>query len=294
MAEEKKEVNEQVETSSTDETQEVVTESADTTQQESTEATGTQDTQTQTETGESQVEALDDKGVPWKNRAYEWQRKSEDLADKLPSMIQDAVTQSMGRHQPQQYSVEQLEAFALQTDNPVHQQWARSEIRKLERDEQAKVIRREMQKWRTTQEADIRKRDALNYVTQNYPEAFAKDAQGNNLGWNNNHPLTKMIGRLMQDPRLKNNPDGLAIASDIAYGRYARSQSPKSQKENKSLKREVKNLQKRTLVEGGGKDNVQSVPAHRAAIDKLKQTGSIRDAQAAIAAIAKARMESEE
>ena len=256
-------------TEQTEQEQKVVTDPA-IDQQETAEATETttETPITQTETGEPQV---DENGVPWKNRAYEWKRKSEDLAEKLPTLIQDAVSKSIGQQQPQQqYSVEQLEAFAEQTENPAYKQWAKSELRKLDEEKTAKLIRGEFEKIQKTQQAENTKRQSYQYVAQNYPEAFLKDTQGN-LNWNPQHPLTRMIGQLMENPDLKGRPDALAIASDIAYGRYARMQGSANQQKNQQLKREVKTLQKRTLVEGGGRDTT-SIPAHRVAIDRLKQT----------------------
>lgn len=286
MPEPEQEVKQPVDPSTTEPT---VTESAETVPQESAEVaeptTETQDPQTVVSS--PQAEATDEFGVPWKNRAYEHKRKQEELAERLPTLIKDAVSQSIGQHQTQQYSIEQLEAFATQTENPAYQTWAKGEIRKLEKDEQAKVVRGELQKWTSQRQAEDVARQSYDYVKKTYPEAFQRDAQGNVLRWNNNHPLTNMIGELMRNPDLKNRPDALVIASDIAYGRYARIHGATSQQKTQALKREVKNLQKGTLVEGGGRDTTPSVPAHRAAIDRLKQTGSIKDAQAAIAAVMK-------
>jgi len=287
MPEPEQEVKQPVEASTTEQ---VVTETPETTQEESAEvAETTSETQdTQTETGQTQAEAVDEFGVPWKNRAYEHKRKQEELAERLPTLIKEAVSQSIGQHQTQQYSIEQLEAFATQTENPAYQQWAKGEIRKLEKEEQAKVVRGELQKWTSQRQAEDVAKQSYDYVKKNYSDAFFKDVNGNVTDkWNNSHPLTQMIGQLMNNPDLKNRPDALMIASDIAYGRYARIHGATSQQKNQQLKREVKNLQKKTLVEGGGRDNASAVPAHRAAIDRLKQTGSIKDAQAAIAAVMK-------
>ena len=286
MPEETQEVKQPVDPSTTE--QEVVTPPEDTTpQEETTEATETTETQAQPEMGQPQAEPVDEFGVPWKNRAYEWKRKQEDLAERLPTLIQDAVSQSMGQQQTQQYSIEQLEAFATQTENPAYQQWAKGEIRKLEKEEQAKVVRGELQKWQTQRQAEDTAKQSYDYVKKTYSDAFLKDVNGNVTDrWNNSHPLTQMIGQLMNNPDLKGRPDALMIASDIAYGRYARIHGATSQQKNQQLKREVKNLQKRTLVEGGSRETT-SVPAHRAAIDRLKQTGSMRDAQAAIDAVMK-------
>ena len=60
------------------------------------------------------------------------------------------------------------------------------------------------------------------------------------------------------------------------------------------LKAEVKHLQKQTLVESGARQSVQAVPEYRKAIEKAKQSGSIKDVQAALAAMAKAKRDAME
>jgi len=120
-----------------------------------------------------------------------------------------------------------------------------------------------------------------------YPEAFSKTPQGQILGWSNEHPLTQQIANIMRDPRFANDPDGLMAASDIAYARFIRSQQPNIQKQQQQLKQEVKSLQKQTLVEGGGKSSQVVTDPVRVALDKVKKTGSMRDAEVAIGEIFK-------
>jgi hypothetical protein len=126
-----------------------------------------------------------------------------------------------------------------------------------------------------------------------YPDAFVKNQSGQIIGWNNNHPLTQGIGQLMQDKRFSDDPQGLVAASDIVYARYIRQQQPINQQKEAQLKAEVGNLQKRTMVEGSGKSSPQVTPAHRVAIDKLKQTGRVDDAKLALDAIIKHYKEEE-
>ena len=76
-------------------------------------------------------------------------------------------------------------------------------------------------------------------------------------------------------------------AADIAFARVSRSKMGATQLNEQKLKAEVKHLQKQTLVESGARQNVQAVPEYRKAIDKAKQTGSIKDVSAALAAMAK-------
>lgn len=239
------------------------------------------------------VSDVDEFGVPWKNRAAEWRRKTEELTEKLPQMIDEKLS-NFSQTGQRKYTVDELEAFATQTDNPTYAQWARSEIRKLDHEEGAKVVREELGKWRKEQEDGIKRQQAYNYVVQNYPDVFVKSPTGQILGFNNQNPLMQQIDVIMRDPRFANDPEGLIAAADIGWARLQRSQQPIMQQEQQKLKEEVRDLQKKTLVEGGGKTATPAIPAHRAALEKLKQTGSMKDAQRALESILAAKRQSEE
>jgi hypothetical protein len=88
---------------------------------------------------------------------------------------------------------------------------------------------------------------------------------------------------------LVNHPRGLLAAAKMAYADTIMGQQMKTQVQTQQLKAEVKDLQKKTLIEGGSKQNIQPVPAHRQAIEKLRQTGSMKDAQAAVRELLRAR-----
>lgn len=235
----------------------------------------------------------DENGVPWRNRAAEWKRKVGDVAESLPDLINNAVQTSMQKQDKLQYSIEQLEQFAAETDQPGNAAWARGEIRRMEKEGQAEVVKREINSWKQEQSDRETVRNSFNYAVAQYPECFVRDKSGRITGqWNNNHPLTQGIAIIMQDPRLKGNPDALAIASDIAYGRFIKSKAGQSAAANSTLKNEVKSLQRKTLVEPGTKTVTRIATPHRKAIDKFKQSGSLKDATEAMKAIYKAREES--
>lgn len=245
--------------------------------------------------GQPQVD-LDEQGVPYKNRAFEWRRKFEDLSEKLPTLLEETIKKNLP--QQQQYSEEQLEAFLSDTSSAYHTPqalaWAKGELKKLQEERFSGTIRKELGKWRDEQEGQVKKQQAYNYVASNYPDMFIKDNNGNIINWNNNHPLTQQLNMIMQNPKIANDPEGLIAAADMAYARYIRNQQPMNRQKEQQLKEEVKHLQKQTLVEGSGKGQVQSIPAHRTALDKLKKTGSLLDAKEALAAMYKARKASEE
>jgi hypothetical protein len=260
--------------------------------------TPAQTEQVQTPAPGYQGEPVDEYGVPWKNRAAEWKRKTEELAEALPNLVQDAVKsgfQQYGTPAKQEYTVEQLELYKLQnSDNPQILAWAEAEKSKLNRREIVREVEEKIQGQQRITQAEQTRQQSLNYVMQTYPDAFTKNAQGQIVSWNQNHPITGYIGRYMQEPELANNPRGLIAAAKMAYADYAMSQQSGNNLKQQQLKAEVKHLQKQTLVEGGGKQNIQVVPEHRVAIDKLKQSGSLKDAVAALSAINKAKRASQE
>jgi len=255
-----------------------------------------QATQPETETPQSQpagqqsYEAVDEFGVPYKNRTFEWKRKYEDTLEKLPSLIDEAVKgsiQQYGKPQEKKYTIAELEAFAQQS--PEHRPWVEEQKSQLLREQLTNEFEQKIKAVETKKEAEIRKQQAFNYVATTYPEIFIKNQAGQVMGINNQNPMAQQINVLMNDPRFANDPEGLTAAAHIAYAIVSRGQAGINQMNEQKLKAEVKHLQKQTMVESGARQNVQAVPEYRKAIDKAKQSGSLRDVQAALAAMAKAK-----
>lgn len=284
MADEIQDVNTE---SSPVENQEVVETQAESTSQpeegQQTQDVQQQQTQSSPAASKPAVEALDEFGVPYKNRFAEYRRKYEDLEQKLNQI------QQQGSQTTPQYTEEQLRAFSAQ--NPAYAPWANTEIDKLKEQKIAKAIRSEMESWKQEQVNEQKRQQAFSYVASNFPDVFVKDQNGKPvLGqWDLNNPVVREIGNLMQDPRVAKEADGLAIAADIAFSRVMRQQAPIIQQKIQQQKTEVKNLQKRTLVEGGGQTSGVAKPAHRVALDNLAQTGSMKDALSAMKEINKLR-----
>ncbi len=286
--EEAKEAVNPVESAPAEETQEVVNQSAPTDQ--------TEATQPETETAQSQpagqqsYEAVDEFGVPYKNRTFEWKRKYEETVDKLPSLIEEAVKSSVqqyGQAPQRKYTIAELEQFAQQS--PEHRPWVEEQKASLLREQLTNEFERKIKSVEEKKNAEFRKQQSFSYVATNYPEVFVRNQNGQVIGINNQNPMAQQINVLMNDPRFANDPEGLVAAADIAYARVSRSQMGANQMKEQKLRAEVKHLQKQTMVEGGARQNVQAVPEYRKAIEKAKQTGSIKDVQAALSAMAKAR-----
>jgi hypothetical protein len=230
---------------------------------------------------------VDEYGVPWKNRAMEWKRKSEETIDKLPNLIEEAVKnnfQQYGKPQEKKYTITELEQFAMQS--PEHRPWVEEQKAQVIREQLTQEVEAKFKAQDSQKEAAVRRQNAFNYVAQNYPDTIARNAQGQPVGVNMQSPLVQQINQLMQDPRLANDPDGLMVAADIAFARLSRQQQGQVQLKENKLKAEVKHLQKQTMVEGGSKQNIQAIPAHRVALEKAKQTGNLKDVAAALKAMA--------
>jgi hypothetical protein len=286
--EEPKEAVETTESAPVEETQEVVNQSAPTDQTEATQPE--QETAQSQPAGQQSYEAVDEFGVPYKNRTFEWKRKYEETVDKLPSLIEEAVKSSVqqyGQAPQRKYTVAELEQFAQQS--PEHRPWVEEQKASLLREQLTNEFERKIKSVEDKKNAEFRKQQSFSYVATNYPEVFVRNQNGQVMGINNQSPMAQQINVLMNDPRFANDPEGLVAAADIAYARVSRSQMGANQMKEQKLKAEVKHLQKQTLVEGGARQNVQAVPEYRKAIEKAKQSGSMQDVKAAFAAIAKAK-----
>lgn len=238
--------------------------------------------ETQPEPGQGQtIEQVDDRGVPWKQRALEYQRKVQELSESIPQMIDRKVAElSKPKQEEPKYTIAQLEQLAI--ERPEYRPWAEEQKEKIRMEQITRQFDEKIKATEAAKEAEFKKQKAYEYAVTNYPDMFVKDASGRPVAWNNEHPMTREVAAIMQDPRLTNDPDGLQIATDIAYGRYMRSQLPNMKKAQTKMKQVAKKLEAGTMVEGGGKSAQTGRDSFVDAKEKLAKSGSIRDAQAAV------------
>lgn len=241
--------------------------------------------ETQSGEGHQPVEEqTDEMGVPFKNRYMEMKRKYEDLDGKF-SKVMDKL-EGLNGSQQQQYTPEQLEAYANQTDNPAYSQWAAGEAQRLrkeqERKEYANIVEKKLTEFQTKQKAEQEKQQIFGQVVQRHPDLVKKDNAGNVMGWNTKSPLYQRASQYMSDPQLRNNPKGLRVAVALANEDLAVTSGKKTQQQVDKQKQEIRNLQKKTLTEGGGVKGGQPSSPRRDAIERARESGHIKDATQAM------------
>lgn len=255
------------------------------------ETTATQEQTIPADEGKTQTEAIepvDESGVPWKNRAFEWQRKTQELSEKLPEIIQGELQKfKENLQQPQQkkYTIAELEAFAQQS--PEYKPWVEEQKAKLLQEQILSSVKEELKAKDVETRKLTQKQQAEAAVYRQFPNMFTKDIQGN-VNWNPNDPMTQRVAMYLGDAELRNHPRGLEVAAKMAYADMAMSGIPIQTKKEQAIKTQLKSLEKRVMTEGGGKPVTQSTTPLRKNLDRLAQTGNLSDAKAAVAEYFKA------
>lgn len=188
----------------------------------------------------------------YKNKAIEFERKYNHTTKELQE-IKDMLKESTrNKSSDNEYSEEQLQA-ALSSGNLTAEQasFAKSKLKELENkrlEERDKKLIDEMER---RQQDRLTRQQAEQQVVNDprFQEAFVKLPNGN-VEWRQDSQLAQMIGAYMQDPRLSNQPDAIAIASKLAYADMTSNQH---KQELSKVKRQNEKLKNQTMNEGGGK-----------------------------------------
>lgn len=237
------------------------------------------------EQGQVQSEAFDENGVPWKNRAMEWQRKFQDNIENLPKIVEETMSKYT-KPQEREYTIEELEQVALSNPN-LRPQVEAEKARLLEKRLELKISE-QSQKMEKSRKDDQVRIQTENWIANHpsFKECFVNTPTGDRQ-WNVAHPLTQVISQVMTNPELKNRPDGLAIGAEIAYGRYMLNNMNKSKTQVKNLQTTLRKEQKKTLIEPGTTRVTQSRDELTSAKEQLARTGNKKDAQIAVKAYLK-------
>lgn len=270
--------------------QEQVTDQTEEVSSASTPATGepTQEIPSQeTQVTRPQVEAVDEHGVPWKNRAMEAQKRFDQMPDVIKQTVQEALA---AKEQKPQYSKEHiphLRQYAM--EHPEQAQWVENTIEDIRANETKKVVAETLTSFQRQQQDTLVRQQSEAWVA-NHPEfkgCFTSDPYGNKV-WNMTNPLTQMMSQILNQPDpvtgklVKDRPDGLAVAAELAYGRYALSNKTKVATQVTTLKRDLRKVQKQTVTQGVGTGNApQAVSSVRKALDNYNRTYNKKDMQEA-------------
>ncbi len=236
-----------------------------------------------------QNEAVDEFGIPWRERAAEYQRKLTETTERLPQIVEETLARQQQKQQaPQvkQYTIQELEQIALQS--PELRPQVEEEKEKIRQSQFLRIIEERDQKVALVErnKSIVRESEMAVKNDPNYKDCFNTDALGNKI-WNTAHPMTQLIGQYLQDPRLNGQPDAIVIASKLARIDYLDKVASKATTQAKVLQANLKREQKKTMVEGGNTVSRGSVDEFSKAKEELSKTGSAKAAQSAVSAYLK-------
>jgi len=235
---------------------------------------------------EGQRVQVDERGVPITNVEAEWKRKFNDLVEKLPNIVEENVRKATTKTEEPKYSVSQLESYAI--EHPEYRPWVEEQKEKLRKDELLKAIDEKFSTDKKKTEVEVKRNQAYAYVANQFPELFTKDSIGNQM-WDVKNPIVSSVGQYMNDPRIANEPDGLVVATKLAYADYYRSQASKLTGKVEATQNALRKEQRKTMVEGGGTGQVVQKSDYTKAMERLRDKGDKTSASAAIKEILKAK-----
>ncbi len=235
--------------------------------------------------GNQPVEEVDSMGVPYKNRYHEMKRKYEDTSTKISNM--ESILQNLQTSQQetqQTYTIADVEEY-IRTNkdelSPAQIGQLEQEKSRLLEERIVGTIREENKKQHQAIQAEQIKVQSLQAVAQSFPDAFAKDASGKIIGWDNSSPLTQRIMQYGQDPSISSRPDGLIYAAKLAYADTVTSGLLKANSKVATQQAEIGELQRKTAIEGNGVGNVAGVPTRVSMINEAANSGTRKAARTA-------------
>lgn len=220
----------------------------------------------------------------WKNRAMELERKTQNLEEKLPQIIEETLKKNQQPQQPQ-YTEAQLKTFLRTATEMRDIQWAEEQLTQIEErklaEREQRIVEQVTKQYESRQSKAQAEATVLN--DPRYADAFVTMPNGQR-GWNPQSKMAQLMGAYMNDSRLKDQPDAILIAARLARADILDSQQPVSSQQIQSLKRQAEQLKTRTMVEGGGAAVQQTkADGYTSALTDLARTGREADARRAVA-----------
>ena len=249
--------------------------------------TPSEETQEPVEVAEPVVEYDTPTDRSWENKYRESDRKFTELSENLPSMIEEAVSKanSKGADTPK-YSVSQLEQYAI--ENPEYRPWVEEQKETLRQEQIAKTVDARLTAEKKQMADQNNRNQAYGYVQNNYPDLFVKDNSGK-VAWDNKNPLVGSIANYMNDPRIANQPDGIVVATKLAYADHYQRNASTIKTKAKLAESSLKKEQRKTMVGGNGVASVPDRDNYSKALEHLRNKRTKQSAVGAINEILKAQ-----
>lgn len=240
------------------------------------------------------VSEVDERGIPWRNRAMEAERKLQEFPSTIPKIVDEVLSkQQQQQAKPQTYTKEHIPMLKqYAADNPQYAAWVDQQIEDIRSNEQASLVRRELEGFKKEQTAAQIRQQSENYVINHpvFKDCFISDSTGAKQ-WNMANPLTQIMANVLNTVdaetgrMVKDRPDGLIVAAEIAYGRMSLAQRNQTGKTVQTLKKDLKKAQKATMYSGAGTTPAQpSRNAVQKSLDNYSKSYNKKDMSSAVRA----------
>lgn len=212
---------------------------------------------------------VDEKGVSFKNRFYEINRKYEDLSRSIPQMVQEGIQQAIkSQPSPQQqtYSIEDYQRAMVR--DPENKDFYLMKINELQFGNLQKNVESKIESFKKEQQAESLRKDAEAWAVTNFPQLRDPNNAFSREVWNvfNSRPADKR------------EPYDFALACELVAGRLGIKPSSPTQEKVVKQNRTIKKLIKERSLEGGGKPatNVSVATEKQKDLQKALESGSMQ------------------
>ena len=220
----------------------------------------------------------------WMNVAKEKERKLEELTSSLPNMIEEAISKATSKkEEAPKYTVSQLEQYAI--ENPEYRPWVEEQKEILRTEQIAKTVESRLAAEKAQMAEQQTRNQAYGHVQSNYPELFVKDKAGN-VRWDMNNPVVANIRGYLGDKRIGSQPDGIVVATKLAYADYYRNNATSLKTKAKLAESSLKKEQRKTMV-SSSTAQVSDPSVYEQAMNRLRTKGDKNAARIAIKEILK-------
>ena len=246
------------------------------------------DVQTESVVEVTDLSAVGEDGVPIQNREYEWKRKHEQLVERLPEYIDQAVKEAAKvfqetsqQSQQKKFSEQELNAILyddLGNYTAGNKVWAKEQLDGISEAKLSRLLDEKFNLSKRQYEEKALKSESEQYVVKTFPEMFKRDVNGRVVGWDTTNPMTQLTAKYME--KLGNRPDAVREAARQAYVDYSLTAKNKAQSKTDLAKSEAAQVKRNQIAAGGGNADVNALQSQVSeAFEKFKASGSVGDAK---------------